>query len=268
MIGTAASASVTMSFDSVGAPGSPVLVVDSDHMGENEAAWAASAPLARTVELRRPDVDRVLVVAPHPDDEVLGAGGLLQALAASGAEVEICAVTDGEAFAGPVPAGAAAHLARVRTAESRLALDRLGLPGCRRDRLRHPDGDVAAHEAEISDYLASRLDPRTLCLAPWRHDGHPDHDATGRAATTASTAAGARLLQYLVWAWHWARPESDDLPWARCRRLRLGPQAAAAKQWATLAFESQTRPFGADRDPILPPLILQRFWRPYEVYVA
>jgi LmbE family N-acetylglucosaminyl deacetylase len=67
--------------------------------------------------------------------------------------------------------------------------------------------------------LALELVIRRVPSAPWRHDGHPDHDAAGRAATIASAAAGAPLLQYLVWAWHWADPEGDDPP---------GPNAATS----------------------------------------
>jgi len=37
-----------------------------------------------------------MVVAPHPDDEVLGAGGLIQQAVAAGAEVRIVYLTNGD----------------------------------------------------------------------------------------------------------------------------------------------------------------------------
>ena len=40
---------------------------------------------------------RVVVIAPHPDDEVLGAGATTATLALQGARVVVIAVTDGEA---------------------------------------------------------------------------------------------------------------------------------------------------------------------------
>jgi GlcNAc-PI de-N-acetylase len=47
---------------------------------------------------------RVLVVAAHPDDETLGAGGFLHATSAAGAQIELVAATDGEAaFGAPDP---------------------------------------------------------------------------------------------------------------------------------------------------------------------
>ena len=40
--------------------------------------------------------DRIVVVAPHPDDEVLGAGGLIQQACAVGAEVHVIYLTSGD----------------------------------------------------------------------------------------------------------------------------------------------------------------------------
>lgn len=40
---------------------------------------------------------RLVVVAPHPDDEVLGVGGLMATAVGAGVELDIVAVTDGDA---------------------------------------------------------------------------------------------------------------------------------------------------------------------------
>jgi hypothetical protein len=45
----------------------------------------------------RPD-DRLLIVAPHPDDEVLGCGGLMATAAAQGIPVRVVYLTSGDAF--------------------------------------------------------------------------------------------------------------------------------------------------------------------------
>ena len=242
-------------------------LVDGTHLGTSEGAWLESPYLAALPELELPAVDHVVVVAPHPDDEVLGTGGLLQKLAGAGVRAEIWAVTDGEASHRGVPPD---RLGRVRTAESELALGRLGLRDVPRVRLGFRDGRVAERVAELTDNLATRLGPASLCVAPWRGDGHPDHDACGRAAATASGAVGGELLEYLVWTWHWADPLGTDLPWASCRRLALDRRQTARKRWATAAFQSQVRRSGsAPGDmPVLPGPVLRRFWRPFEVYVT
>ena len=40
--------------------------------------------------------DRVLVIAPHPDDETIGTGGVLQQAVKAGAKVRVCLMTQGE----------------------------------------------------------------------------------------------------------------------------------------------------------------------------
>lgn len=65
--------------------------------GTPETAWRAWPPLAALPRLDPAGVRRALVVAPHPDDEVLGPGGTLAVLAAGGTAVAVLALTDGEA---------------------------------------------------------------------------------------------------------------------------------------------------------------------------
>ncbi|HEY5120093.1 MAG TPA: PIG-L family deacetylase, partial [Acidimicrobiales bacterium] len=67
-----------------------------------------------------------MVVSPHPDDEVLGAGGLIQVALSQHVLVEVVAVTDGEASHPRSTVATTLNLARVRSAESRVALSRLG----------------------------------------------------------------------------------------------------------------------------------------------
>jgi LmbE family N-acetylglucosaminyl deacetylase len=148
-------------------------------------------------------------------------------------------------------------------------LKRLGWNAPMVTRLHLPDGDVRGHQQELYDRLANFLLPDDLCVAPWIKDGHPDHEATGDSALRASDAVGATNLGYLVWAWHWAEPNGSDIPWEKCRRLELGRRERARKRWSTTAFRSQIRPVGIESgdEPIVPPTLLRRFWRGYEIYV-
>jgi LmbE family N-acetylglucosaminyl deacetylase len=88
-----------------------------------------------------PDLDvaftpstRLLVLAPHPDDETLGAAGLIQRVRQAGGAVRVVLMTSGDAFAEKTPRGSAAHEAAdhrrggvVREKESVAALARLGV---------------------------------------------------------------------------------------------------------------------------------------------
>lgn len=236
--------------------------------GTPEAAWRAAASRQNLAELDVTVAGRVVVVAPHPDDEILGAGGLIRTLALAGTGVEIWAVTDGEGCFGPLSAGPARALAQRRAEETHLALRRLGVAGVPVRRLRVADGEVSASSDDLASDIAAALGPGDLCVAAWRGDGHPDHEAVGLAAADGSARSGCQLLEYPVWAWYWADPEALTLPRASARLLRLDRPAAAAKRRAISAFASQLGPGPEGQPPVLPAAVLRYFRRPGEVLIG
>lgn len=235
--------------------------------GTREADWRGWAAPAAWPSLDLGGVTRAVVLAPHPDDEVLGAGGLMAMLARRGTPVVVVAVTDGES-SHPLSRHTTGLAAR-RTDESLDALTTLGVDRSGRLRLRVPDGAVTADESRVADEVAALLRPGDTCLATWREDGHPDHEATGRAASAACERTGAHLLEYPVWAWHWAQPDDARVPWTTAARLDLPPDVAAAKRRAMACFVSQLQPLGdAPGDAaILPPHVLARFSRGWETFL-
>ncbi len=245
------------------------LTVGPMHLGTPEWRWQQSRRLHSVPPLELEIPRKVLLVAPHPDDEVLGTGGLLQWLIARGTEIELLAVTDGEASHPGSSAAQRRALCRIRPRESVTALRRLGCRAPLVTRLGIPDGRVAEYEERLSDELAARAHQGDLWLAPWWSDGHPDHDACGRAASALAGQLGVRSLSYLVWAWHWADPGGEALPWEHCRRHELDEGSTARKRWSIEAFSSQIRPLGPlpGDAPVLPPEVLERFRRGFEVFV-
>jgi len=244
------------------------LVVDPSHLGTPESEWMASQRLADLPRLRSLRPRRVVVVTPHPDDEIFGTAGLLVTLHQRRIPIEIIAVTDGEASHSPTKLRRDFDLRAERAGETQEALHRLGCADPTIRRLGLPDGGVRGRIDQLADLLSASLFPDDLCLAPWHHDGHPDHDACGEAALRACRSTGADHLAYLIWAWHWARPHRDDLPWIQCRQQVLPRRVAARKRWSTSAFGSQIQPIGLDgTSAVLPPPVLRRFWRPFEVFV-
>lgn len=238
--------------------------------GTPEATWQTWPALRRFPPLELAGCDRVVMVAPHPDDEILGAGGLLRLLAGRGATVDVVAVTDGDASHPDSPTVTPVELAPRRQAESTRALAQLGLDDVGLHRLGLGDGRVAATESRLADRLAGVLgdaDDSVWCLSTWDGDGHPDHEATGRAAGAACAATGARLLSFPIWTWHWAQPDDPRVPWSRARSVALDPTAHAAKLAAVDCFDSQLHALSdhpADA-AILGPAALARLTRAFEV---
>jgi LmbE family N-acetylglucosaminyl deacetylase len=241
--------------------------------GTAETEWAAwDAPsTAPTVDLGA--CQRAVVVAPHPDDETLGVGGTIAALLSVGAEVTVVTASDGEASHPDSRRVTPSELGRRRPAEAEAAMAVLaaGRSGSVRSvRLHLPDGRLAQTKPTLIAALAGRLHPGDWCLATWDGDGHPDHQAVGRAAATACQATGARLLSYLIWTWHWATPGDARVPWARLGRLPLTEDLRHRKELAVACFPSQTRPIGPDPadGPVVLPGDLAHFARPYETVLT
>ena len=239
-----------------------------DAPGTDERLWAAwpwlstlagpgvaGAGLAGLARVRS-----AVIVAAHPDDEVLGVGGLISMLAAARARLRLVAVTDGERS--HQRHGSPAALARRRTAETGVALRALGAQGAEVIRLSLPDSGVAKRENELAAALAPLVAGFDLCLAPWDHDLHPDHEAAGRAARAAATGV---FYSFPVWMWHWASPADPRVPWDRALRVPLPPRTVGRKRAAITCFTSQTEDRGHGLGPVLAPGMIAHFLRSVEV---
>ncbi|WP_031468129.1 PIG-L deacetylase family protein [Sciscionella sediminilitoris] len=212
--------------------------------------------------------EHVVLAAPHPDDEVLGAGGTLAQWAGQGSSITIVAVTDGERSHPDSRTWARHALGQHRRVESKAAWSQLGLDDCHTVRLACRDGAVAGNEPLLCGALSKLCTPRTLCLSTWRHDGHPDHEATGRAAQRAAAESGARYAGYPIWMWHWASPADPRVPWRRARSVALDATAVGAKRRAAEEFVTQTEPLSPDPadQPVLTEHVLARLLREFEVF--
>ena len=181
-----------------------VAPVDPDEAGSARllaARWAGVTDAALPWE---PPPVPVLVVVPHPDDEVLGTGALIGHQRACGHEVTVLAVTDGEAAYEGHDLGV--DLADHRRREQLEALEELGVPAGAVVRLGLPDGRVADHEGALADAVADLAPPGSLVVAPSPLDHHCDHEAVGRAATRAADRRSLPVVHSLFWAWHHRDP--------------------------------------------------------------
>ncbi len=210
---------------------------------------------------------RVVVVAPHPDDEVLACGGLLAMRADAAGEVLIVAVTDGEASHGAAPGAAANAMAERRRAERLTGLQRLGLEGASLVRCGFPDGRVDRCEHALTQQLAGLLRASDVVIVSWRLDGHPDHEAAGRAAASACATLGCRLVEVPIWMWHWAAPDDEQVPWQRLAALPVEPLSWLRKQAALSAHASQLTARSAALGPVLDAAICARARRACEYFL-
>jgi LmbE family N-acetylglucosaminyl deacetylase len=239
--------------------------------GTAARAWRGDAALAGVDDTDAlalvPPGARLVVVAPHPDDEILACGGLLQLLAADGPPALLVAVTDGEASHPGSPAWPPERLRSARPQETLAALDCLGIATPSVLRLGIPDGGVTARETGLARRLAEVLAPGDVVLTTWRYDGHPDHEATARACAAAAAGCGARLLEAPIWGWHWSTPADGAMPLAQARKLPLPDAVLARKRAAMACFHSQVLPDASRAaEPVVPAHALERILMPFELY--
>ena len=162
---------------------------------------------------------RLLVLAPHPDDEVLGAAAMIAAAVRSGADVRVVVATDGEV--GSDKLGVGNELPHQRRDETRHALADLGVDAGAITFLGYADGSLAGAWSErwlawkqnegqgsageiVEDLRAAlRAAAPDAVVLPMCLDGHPDHAALNRFALLAVLAELSNetepvLLGYLI----------------------------------------------------------------------
>lgn len=185
--------------------------------------------------IRRPlSARRVLVVAPHPDDEAIGAWALMRRLGGQGARIEVVVVTDGAASHPGSPSWPLARLVAERRRETRRALATLALPPSRLRFLSLADGALEAGDPGLHAALSRALrrrPPPQLIVGPSVGDAHPDHHAVATALARIRRR-GERRLGYRVW------PENAR-PAARGVRVALDGQQLCAKRRIVRGYRTQ-----------------------------
>lgn len=209
-------------------------------------------------------VRRLVVVAPHPDDEVLQCGGLMRRHQRGQGEIVIVAVTDGEASHSRSSVVTPDELRVRRHAERDEALRRLGVAPSALVRLGVPDQGCGEDLDELSAAIAAVLRADDLVVTVSSADRHPDHTAT--AAATRRAARG--LVDIIFEAPTWALVHRTAPP-ATCT-LTLDEADWDAKRRAARAYRSQLEPLGPSPldGPVVHPHELALMLRPCEEFRA
>ena len=169
-----------------------------------------------------PDGKRLLVVAPHPTDEILSCGALLYLARRSGRDVCVLLATD----------------ASTRFIETCAALGELGLGPQSLAVLELPDGSLDRWQAEVSRAVVRTMRPNDVVVMPWREDGHADHAVVAHAVLDALQVLPVPYLEVPIVGLRAARPDNQTMPWSRAVRLPVEAVARARKQAAARCFTS------------------------------
>jgi LmbE family N-acetylglucosaminyl deacetylase len=154
------------------------------------------------VELRALQPGRVLIVAPHIDDEVIGPGGTLALHKDAGSSIGVVYVSD--SAGGAAQTGSASQTA-VRKQEAEACSQLMGFEVV--GFLDFPDGNLSRHEESIAsrckEIIANWKPTQIIC--PFLTDHHRDHEATASAVALAIRQSDweGEVWGFEVWSTIW-----------------------------------------------------------------
>jgi LmbE family N-acetylglucosaminyl deacetylase len=225
-------------------------------------------------ERLRLSASMLVVVAPHPDDDVLGCGALI-ARVATHVPVRVVYVTDGAASHEGSATFPPPRLRAVREREALRALRRLGVRNPPRF-LRWPDGTVpAGGDAAAAPLLfalrsAIPADCDVAVAVPWRRDPHCDHRAVASLVDAVlRDRPRAERFEYAVWLGIIGQTDDEPRPGEGLSVDVDGSAWRAAKRAAIAEHRSQLGALITDAPTAfaLPPALLARAYGAMERFV-
>ncbi|RXJ44365.1 bifunctional PIG-L family deacetylase/class I SAM-dependent methyltransferase [Gelidibacter gilvus] len=235
----------------------------------------SSAPLLAIDQLGR-QLGHSLIIAPHPDDEALGCGGMISYLRSQNVPVSVVFMTSGGASHLNSLKYPPKLLAEVREAEALKSCEILGVHADHVFFYRYPDGVLSSYEdekvKEIAQQISLLMEKQEIktIFYPWRRDVHPDHKMCNTIGFSAvnQNKSSVQIVEYPVWLWNISEendwPEEEEISVFRLNVTEVLEQ----KKAAIFAHKSQTSEF-IDDDPSgfrLTEDLLAPFLGDYEFY--
>lgn len=208
-----------------------------------------------------------LVIAPHPDDEALGCGGMILRKCRAGQPVHVLYLTDGSASHPDHPTLSPTRLKVLRAEEARRALGILGVDPARIHFLEAKDGSLNTVGCEERGILIGQIKavihqvvPNEIFL-PYRRDGSSEHEAAFQLVQSSllDVSPRPRLLEFPLWSW-WSPRLLLPLAWTPAQVLRYKLDGYEAVKWQAIrAYHSQIEAIAPWTSAVLPAGFAQAF---------
>lgn len=207
---------------------------------------------------------RCLILAPHPDDEVFGCGGLIARLVAEGRAPYVAVLTGGGASHRNCCDVAEKEIVSARRVLTRRAAVELGLPAENIFELNYPDGNIGGCHPEQEARLREIIDETNpdILLVPHSGEGWPDHLAV-REMGLRLAPARTEVYEYCVWMWYYLQRSLD---WTNAASLRMTSDEHDRKLAAIRAYTSECAPCGKPWVGVLPQLFVKANSADIELY--
>lgn len=211
------------------------------------------------------EFENALIVAPHPDDEVIGCGGMIARLVEKGRMPHVIVMTGGE---GSHKVCCSANGEAIKTARRGLTRKALAVLGVTEDHIHEldfPDGGITeGHHEEMKKLkaLIETLKPETVLVPHWG-EGWPDH-VNATKMVKRMVAGKAEVWEYCVWMWYYNVWRGLD--WKNAAVLTMTPEEHRFKQEAMDAYIRPLAPCGKPWSGVLPEVFVKAHQGNRELY--
>ena len=197
-----------------------------------------------------PLTGKTIIIAPHPDDEVIGCAGLIQALVERGTPPHVIILTGGEGSHRGCCDTSAEEIIAARHQLTLKAAATLGLPMSHIHCLHYPDGAVALEHSETEKLqaLLSELAPQSV-FVPHRGEGWSDHLQAAEIVKHMLKGQDVSIYEYCVWMWYYNVWHLDS---RNARVLRMSCAQHQRKLQAIDEYVTPLAPCGKPWSGVLP----------------
>lgn len=201
--------------------------------------------------------NKLLIIAPHPDDEVLGCSGLIQRIIKNRKQVYVIILSGGGKSHQDC-----CHINKSTLIDSRRNLSRkaatiLELPLNQLYFLDYPDGKISYNNLETQrlQTLIDKISPDVI-FVPHKDEGWSDHIEAGKIVReiirTKSTLI--QLYEYCVWFWYY---NTWNIDWKNAFVLKMNQREHQMKLKAIDAYIKPLAPCGKPWSGVLPKLVVK-----------
>lgn len=197
---------------------------------------------------------RVIAIAPHPDDEVFGCGGLISRLVSRGAVPHIIVLTGGGGSHRSCCSTPEVSIISARRKLTHKAMAILGLAESQLHEMNFADGHLGEGNQEERQKLKALIEEikPDVILVPHHGEGWPDHLAARELGIELANR-NTKVYEYCVWMWYYHQKELD---WKNGYILRMTESEHQKKLEAIKAYHSALAPCGKPWVGVLPKLFV------------
>lgn len=199
--------------------------------------------------------NNILIIAPHPDDEILGCAGLIQKSLEGGHHVDVIIMSGGGQSHSGCCNITGDELVRNRRKLSKDAARIIGLPDKNLHFLDYPDGNIDYNNGETNQLkdLISEINPGIIFI-PHKGDGWRDHIQTAEIVKRlVARNKAVSIYEYCVWFWYYNYLHID---WKNARIIKMTKEQHLKKKSAIDAYIKPLAPCGKPYSGVLPQILI------------